>query len=139
MVLGVVFVVCGVAFKLGAAPFHMWVPDIYQGAPTAVTLMIAAAPKLAAFALMMRLLVDGMLPLAIDWQQMMMVLAVLSLLIGNLSAIAQTNLKRMLAFSTIAQMGFVLIGNTPEEFGAYFKSEIDAWGKIVRDLKLSSE
>ena len=110
LVLGVVFVVCGVAFKLGAAPFHMWVPDIYQGAPTAVTLMIAAAPKLAAFALMMRLLVDGMLPLAIDWQQMMMVLAVLSLLIGNLSAIAQTNLKRMLAFSTIAQMGFVLIG-----------------------------
>ena len=110
LVLGVVFVVCGVAFKLGAAPFHMWVPDIYQGAPTAVTLMIAAAPKLAAFAMMMRLLVDGMLPLAIDWQQMMMVLAVLSLLIGNLSAIAQTNLKRMLAFSTIAQMGFVLIG-----------------------------
>jgi NADH-quinone oxidoreductase subunit N len=108
--LGVVFVVCGIAFKLGAAPFHMWVPDIYQGAPTAVTLMIAAAPKLAAFAMMMRLLVDGMLPLAIDWQQMMMVLAVLSLLIGNLSAIAQTNLKRMLAFSTIAQMGFVLIG-----------------------------
>ncbi len=110
LVLGVVFVVCGIAFKLGVAPFHMWVPDIYQGAPTAVTLMIAAAPKLAAFALMMRLLVDGMLPLAIDWQQMMMVLAVLSLLIGNLSAIAQTNLKRMLAFSTIAQMGFVLIG-----------------------------
>jgi NADH-quinone oxidoreductase subunit N len=110
LVLGVVFVVCGIAFKLGAAPFHMWVPDVYQGAPTAVTLMIAAAPKLAAFALMMRLLVDGMLPMAIDWQQMLLVLAVLSLLIGNLSAIAQTNLKRMLAFSTIAQMGFVLIG-----------------------------
>ncbi len=105
LVLGLVFVVCGVAFKLGAAPFHMWVPDIYHGSPTAVTLMIAAAPKLAAFAMMMRLLVDGMLPLAIDWQQMMMVLAVLSLLVGNLSAIAQTNLKRMLAFSTIAQMG----------------------------------
>ena len=110
LVLGVVFVVCGIAFKLGAAPFHMWVPDVYQGAPTAVTLMIAGAPKLAAFALMMRLLVDGMLPMAIDWQQMLLVLAVLSLLIGNLSAIAQTNLKRMLAFSTIAQMGFVLIG-----------------------------
>jgi NADH-quinone oxidoreductase subunit N len=110
LVLGVVFVVCGIAFKLGAASFHMWVPDIYQGAPTAVTLMIAAAPKLAAFAMMMRLLVDGMLPLAIDWQQMMMVLAVVSLLIGNFSAIAQTNLKRMLAFSAIAQMGFVLIG-----------------------------
>ena len=110
LVLGVVFVVCGIAFKLGAAPFHMWVPDVYQGAPTAVTLMIAGAPKLAAFALMMRLLVDGMLTMAIDWQQMLLVLAVLSLLIGNLSAIAQTNLKRMLAFSTIAQMGFVLIG-----------------------------
>ena len=110
LVLGVVFVVCGIAFKLGAAPFHMWVPDVYQGAPTAVTLMIAGAPKLAAFALMMRLLVDGMLPMAIDWQQMLVVLAVLSLLLGNLSAIAQTNLKRMLAFSTIAQMGFVLIG-----------------------------
>ena len=110
LVLGVVFVVCGIAFKLGAAPFHMWVPDVYQGAPSAITLMIAGAPKLAAFALMMRLLVDGMLPMAIDWQQMLLVLAVLSLLIGNLSAIAQTNLKRMLAFSTIAQMGFVLIG-----------------------------
>ena len=110
LVLGVVFVVCGIAFKLGAAPFHMWVPDVYQGAPTAVTLMIAGAPKLAAFALMMRLLVDGMLPMALDWQQMLLVLAVLSLLIGNLSAIAQTNLKRLLAFSTIAQMGFVLIG-----------------------------
>jgi len=110
LVLGLVFVVCGIAFKLGAAPFHMWVPDVYQGAPTAVTLMIAAAPKLAAFALMMRLLVDGLLPLAIDWQQMMVVLAVLTLAIGNFSAIAQSNFKRMLAFSTIAQMGFVLIG-----------------------------
>jgi NADH-quinone oxidoreductase subunit N len=110
LVLGVVFVVCGIAFKLGAAPFHMWVPDVYQGAPTAVTLMIGGAPKLAAFAMMMRLLVDGLLPLAIDWQQMLMVLAVVTLLLGNLSAIAQTNLKRMLAFSTIAQMGFVLIG-----------------------------
>ena len=110
LVLGLVFVVCGLAFKLGAAPFHMWVPDVYQGAPTAVTLMIAAAPKLAAFALMMRLLVDGLLPLAIDWQQMMVVLAVVTLAVGNLSAIAQSNLKRMLAFSTIAQMGFVLIG-----------------------------
>jgi NADH-quinone oxidoreductase subunit N len=88
----------------------MWVPDIYQGAPTAVTLMIAAAPKLAAFAMMMRLLVDGLLPLAIDWQQMMMVLAVVSLLIGNFSAIAQNQSQTLLAFSAIAQMGFVLIG-----------------------------
>ena len=110
LVLGLVFVVCGIAFKLGAAPFHMWVPDVYQGAPTAVTLMIAGAPKLAAFAMMMRLLVDGLLPLAIDWQQMMVVLAMATLLVGNFTAIAQTNLKRMLAFSTIAQMGFVFIG-----------------------------
>jgi NADH-quinone oxidoreductase subunit N len=110
LVLGLVFVVCGIAFKLGAAPFHMWVPDVYQGAPTAVTLMIAGAPKLAAFAMMMRLLVDGLLPLAIDWQQMLGVLALATLLVGNFTAIAQTNLKRMLAFSTIAQMGFVFIG-----------------------------
>ena len=91
-------------------PFHTWVPDVYQRAPTAVTLMIGGAPKLAAFALVMRLLVDGLMPLAMDWQQMLAVLAVASLLVGNLAAIAQTNLKRMLAFSTIAQMGFVLIG-----------------------------
>jgi NADH-quinone oxidoreductase subunit N len=88
----------------------MWIPDVYQGAPTAVTLMIGGAPKLAAFAIMIRLLVEGMLPLAIDWQQMLMVLSVGSLLVGNLAAIAQTNLKRMLAFSTISQMGFVLLG-----------------------------
>jgi NADH-quinone oxidoreductase subunit N len=101
MVLGLVFVVCGLAFKLGVVPFHMWVPDVYQGAPTSVTLMIAGAPKLAAFAITMRLLVEGLLPLAIDWQQMLAILAVASLLVGNLAAIAQTNLKRMLAFSTI--------------------------------------
>ncbi len=110
LVLGLVFVVCGLAFKLGVVPFHMWIPDVYQGAPTAVTLLIGGAPKLAAFAMTMRLLVDGLLPLAIDWQQMLMVLSVASLLVGNLAAIAQTNLKRMLAFSTISQMGFVLIG-----------------------------
>jgi NADH-quinone oxidoreductase subunit N len=110
LALGAVFVVAGLAFKLGAAPFHMWVPDVYDGAPTAVTLMIAGAPKLAAFAIIMRLLVEGMLPLAFDWQQMLAVLAIASLLVGNLAAIAQTNVKRMLAFSTIAQMGFVLLG-----------------------------
>jgi NADH-quinone oxidoreductase subunit N len=110
LVLGLVFVVCGLAFKLGVVPFHMWIPDVYQGAPTAVTLLIGGAPKLAAFAMTMRLLVDALLPLAIDWQQMLMVLSVASLLVGNLAAIAQTNLKRMLAFSTISQMGFVLIG-----------------------------
>lgn len=110
LVLGLVFVVCGLAFKFGVVPFHMWIPDVYQGAPTAITLMIGGAPKLAAFAMTIRLLVEGLLPLAVDWQQMLMVLAIGSLLIGNLAAVAQTNLKRMLAFSTIAQMGFVLIG-----------------------------
>jgi NADH-quinone oxidoreductase subunit N len=102
--------VAGLAFKLGVVPFHMWIPDVYQGAPTAVTLMIGGAPKLAAFGMTMRLLVEGMLPLAVDWQQMLMVLSIGSLLLGNLAAIMQTNMKRMLAFSTISQMGFVLLG-----------------------------
>ena len=110
LVFGLVFVVSGLAFKLGVVPFHMWIPDVYQGAPTAVTLLIGGAPKLAAFAICIRLLVEGMLPLAPDWQQMLMVLSIGSLFIGNLAAIAQTNLKRMLAFSTISQMGFVLLG-----------------------------
>ena len=110
MVLGLVFVVSGLAFKLGAVPFHMWLPDVYQGAPTAVTLLIGAAPKLAAFAITIRLLVEGMLGLAVDWQQMLIVLALASLVIGNVAAIAQSNLKRMLAYSTISQMGFVLLG-----------------------------
>jgi NADH-quinone oxidoreductase subunit N len=110
LVLGVVFVVSGLAFKLGAVPFHMWVPDVYHGAPTAVTLMIGGAPKLAAFAITIRLLVEGLHGLAVDWQQMFIVLAVASLAVGNLAAIAQTNLKRMLAYSTIAQMGFLLLG-----------------------------
>ncbi|MFM7704966.1 MAG: NADH-quinone oxidoreductase subunit NuoN, partial [Rubrivivax sp.] len=112
LVFGLVFVVAGLAFKLGAAPFHMWVPDVYHGAPTGVTLLIAGAPKLAAFAITMRLLVEGMgMPeLAKEWQQMLIVLAIGSLAVGNLAAIAQTNLKRMLAYSTIAQMGFLLLG-----------------------------
>lgn len=110
LVFGLVFVVSGLAFKLGVVPFHMWVPDVYQGAPTSVTLMIGGAPKLAAFAICMRLLVEGMLPLAFDWQQMLVMLSIASLLVGNLAAIAQTNLKRMLAFSTISQMGFLLLG-----------------------------
>jgi NADH-quinone oxidoreductase subunit N len=112
LVFGLVFVVAGLAFKFGAAPFHMWVPDVYHGAPTAVTLLIAGAPKLAAFGMTMRLLVEGMLGLATDWQQMFAVLAVVSLLIGNLAAIAQTNLKRMLAYSAIAQIGFMLLALT---------------------------
>jgi NADH-quinone oxidoreductase subunit N len=110
MAFGLVFIVAGLSFKLGVAPFHMWVPDVYQGAPTAVTLIIAAAPKLAAFALMFRLLVNTLLPLLGDWQPMLVLLAILSLLVGNITAIAQTNLKRMLAYSAIAQMGFVLLG-----------------------------
>jgi NADH-quinone oxidoreductase subunit N len=110
MVLGIVFIVAGLGFKLGAVPFHMWVPDVYQGAPTAVTLLIGGAPKLAAFAITIRLLVEGMLGLAVDWQQMLVVLSVGSMALGNIVAIAQTNLKRMLAYSSIAQMGFMLLG-----------------------------
>ena len=113
LVFGVVFVVCGLAFKLGAVPFHMWVPDVYHGAPTAVTLLIGGAPKLAAFAITIRLLVEGMSGMAESWQQMLIVLAVGSMAIGNLAAIAQRNLKRMLAYSTIANMGFMLLGLTP--------------------------
>ncbi|MGL1832719.1 NADH-quinone oxidoreductase subunit NuoN [Rhodocyclaceae bacterium SMB388] len=110
LVFGVVFLMAGLAFKLGVVPFHMWVPDVYQGAPTAVTLMIATAPKLAAFAMAMRLLVYGLFELAEEWQSMMMFLAVASIILGNFAAIAQTNLKRMLAYSGIAHMGFVLLG-----------------------------
>jgi NADH-quinone oxidoreductase subunit N len=127
LVFGVVFVVAGLGFKLGAAPFHMWVPDVYQGAPTSVTLLIGGAPKFAAFAITIRLLVEGMLGLAVDWQQMFIVLGVASLAIGNLAAIAQSNLKRMLAYSTIAQMGFIVLslaagvvsGNTLSAGNAY--------------------
>jgi NADH-quinone oxidoreductase subunit N len=110
MAFSLVFIIAGLAFKLGVVPFHMWVPDVYQGAPTAVTLLIAAAPKLAAFALLFRLLVNTLLPLLGDWQPILVLLAVLSLVVGNVTAIAQTNVKRMLAYSAIAQMGFVLLG-----------------------------
>ncbi len=109
LVLGTVFIVAGLAFKLGVVPFHMWVPDVYQGAPTPIATFIGSAPKIAAFAIAFRMLVEGLLPIAIDWQKMLIVLAVGSLVIGNLTAIAQTNLKRMLAYSTIAQMGFMLL------------------------------
>lgn len=107
---GLVFLMSGLAFKLGAAPFHMWVPDVYQGAPTSVTLLIGGAPKVAAFALTFRLLVDGLHPLQNDWQPIIVVLAVASLVIGNLTAIAQSNVKRMLAYSTISHMGFLALG-----------------------------
>ena len=110
LVLGLVFMVAGLAFKLGAAPFHMWAPDVYQGAPTSVTLLLGAAPKLAAFAICIRLLVEGLGAMAADWQQMLIVMAVASMAVGNITALAQTNIKRMLAYSTISQMGFMLLG-----------------------------
>ena len=110
LVFALVFIVSGLAFKLGAVPFHMWVPDVYQGAPTGVTLLLGAAPKLAAFAICFRLLVEGLFTQAVDWQQMLTVLAVLSMAVGNIAALAQTNLKRMLAYSTISHMGFMLLG-----------------------------
>jgi NADH-quinone oxidoreductase subunit N len=110
LIFGLAFIVAGLAFKLGAVPFHMWVPDVYHGAPTAMTMFIGTAPKLAAFAFVMRILVEALQPLMIHWSGMLMILAVLSMAVGNITAIAQTNLKRMLAYSTIAHMGFMLIG-----------------------------
>ncbi len=110
LVFGLVFLVIGLAFKFGAVPFHMWVPDVYHGAPTAVTLFIGSAPKIAAFALAMRMLVDGMGHLHADWQGMLVILAVLSMALGNVVAIAQANIKRMLAYSTISHVGFILLG-----------------------------
>ena len=127
LVFGVVFLVAGIAFKFGAVPFHMWVPDVYQGTPTLATALIASGPKLATFALTFRLLGDGLLSTSAHWQQMLIVLAVLSLGLGNLAAIAQTNIKRMLAYSAISQIGFVLLGvlaahggNNPEIAAAAF-------------------
>ena len=107
---GLVFLVIGVGFKLGAVPFHMWLPDVYEGAPTAMTLFIATTPKLAAFAMMIRLLVEGLGDLQMYWQDMLVMLSVLSVVLGNIVAIAQTNLKRMLAYSTISHVGFILLG-----------------------------
>ena len=112
LIFGLVFLVSGLAFKLGVVPFHMWIPDVYHGAPTSVTLLIGSAPKLAAFAIVMRLLVNGLITVAADWQAMLIILSVLSMAIGNLAAIAQTNLKRMLAYSAISHMGFMLLGIT---------------------------
>ena len=131
LIFGLVFMVCGLAFKLGVAPFHMWIPDVYHGAPTAVTLVIGTAPKLAAFAMAMRLLVNGLLDLAHDWQQMLAILAVLSMAIGNITAIAQTNLKRMLAYSTIAHMGFMLLGLLTGVVGGNWRNAPDAYGAAM--------
>lgn len=110
LVLGLVLVIVGLAFKLGAVPFHMWIPDIYHGAPTAVTLFIGSAPKIAAFAMIMRLLVDGLGGIQAQWQDILIIMAVLSMGVGNIIAIAQTNIKRMLAYSTISHVGFILLG-----------------------------
>lgn len=131
LIFGLVFVVSGLAFKLGAVPFHMWVPDVYHGAPTAITLLIGGAPKLAAFAITIRLLVEGMSGMAESWQQMLIVLAVGSMAIGNLAAIAQRNLKRMLAYSTIANMGFMLLGLTPTVIGANTLSAANGYSSAM--------
>jgi NADH-quinone oxidoreductase subunit N len=127
LVFGLVFVVCGIAFKLGVVPFHMWIPDVYHGAPTAVTLVIGSVPKLAAFAMAIRVLGQGLAELAHDWQQMLAILAVLSMAVGNITAIAQTNLKRMLAYSTIAHMGFMLLGLLAGWVGGNFLNRPDAY------------
>ncbi len=121
LVFGLAFLVVGLAFKLGVVPFHMWIPDVYEGAPVAVTLFISSIPKMAGFAMAYRLLYTGLGDLHGDWQQMLSILAVLSIVLGNLAAIAQTNIKRMLAYSTISHMGFILMGllpGTAEGFGA---------------------
>ncbi|HUX31776.1 MAG TPA: NADH-quinone oxidoreductase subunit NuoN [Thiobacillus sp.] len=110
LVFGIVFIVAGLAFKLGAVPFHMWLPDVYEGAPTAMTLFIGSAPKIAAFAFVIRILGQGLESQMVDWRDMLVILSVLSMALGNIAAIAQANLKRMLAYSTISHMGFMLLG-----------------------------
>jgi NADH-quinone oxidoreductase subunit N len=117
--LGLVFVLVGLAFKFGAAPFHNWVPDVYHGSPTGITLFLSAAPKIAAFALMFRLLIEGLEAALMQWQSILIILAILSLVVGNVIAIAQTNLKRMLAYSTISHMGFILLGFLTGNVGGY--------------------
>ena len=131
LVFGLVFIVAGVAFKVGVAPFHMWIPDVYQGAPTAVTLVVGTGPKLAAFALAIRLLVNAMPGLAPDWQQMLAVMALVSMAIGNITAIAQSNLKRMLAYSTIAHMGFMLLGLMSGVVGGNTLSAAEAYSSAL--------
>ncbi|MBA3480161.1 MAG: NADH-quinone oxidoreductase subunit NuoN [Lautropia sp.] len=131
LVFGLVFVVAGIAFKFGAVPFHMWIPDVYQGTATVATLLIAAGPKLAAFALAFRLLGEALMTVSGDWHQMLIVLAVLSLGLGNIVAIAQTNLKRMLAYSTISQVGFVLLGMIGAHTGGDAARSADAFGSSM--------
>ena len=131
LVFGLVFLVSGLAFKLGVVPFHMWIPDVYHGAPTSVTLLIGSAPKLAAFAITMRLLVNGLITLSQDWQAMLIILSVLSMAIGNLAAIAQTNLKRMLAYSAISHMGFMLLGITTGVVGGDARYALNAYSSAM--------
>jgi NADH-quinone oxidoreductase subunit N len=141
LIFGLCFIVVGLAFKFGAVPFHMWLPDVYDGAPTAVTLFIGSAPKIAAFAMAMRLLVESLGSLAIDWQGMLIIMSVLSLALGNVIAIAQTNIKRMLAYSTISHVGFLLLGllaGTTEGYSAsmfyaitYALMAIGGFGMII--------
>lgn len=110
LLLALVFILAGIIFKFGAVPFHMWVPDVYQGAPTSVTLFISSAPKIAAFAITMRILVEALPTMTIQWQNVLIAVSVLSMFAGNLLAIAQTNIKRMLAYSSIAHIGYTLLG-----------------------------
>jgi NADH-quinone oxidoreductase subunit N len=141
LVFGLVFMVSGLAFKLGVVPFHMWVPDVYHGAPTAMTMLIGSAPKLATFAFVSRILVEGMQPLVQHWSGMLVILSIGSMALGNITAIAQTNLKRMFAYSTIAHMGFLLlgfIGGDIEGYGAamfyavtYVLMSLGAFGMIM--------
>ncbi len=122
LILGLVFIVAGLAFKFGAVPFQMWVPDVYQGAPTSITLLISSVPKFAAFAITIRLLAQGLGQMAGDWQEMLLIMAVMSIAIGNITAIAQTNLKRMLAYSTISHVGFLLFGLMSGSLNGYASS-----------------
>ena len=141
MSFGLVFIILGVAFKLGAVPFHMWMPDVYHGSPTSVTLYIASAPKIAAFAMTYRLLVDGLAGMHADWQMILVILSVLSMALGNIIAIAQTNIKRMFAYSTIAHVGFIIMGvltGTQDGYGAamfyaiaYAIMSVGGFGMIV--------
>jgi NADH-quinone oxidoreductase subunit N len=121
LILGLVFIMAGLAFKLGAVPFHMWIPDVYEGAPVAATLFITAAPKIAAFAVVYRILFEMLPGLHVQWQQIIILLSVLSMLLGNIAAIVQNNIKRMFAYSTIAHGGYMLLGicaATPAGFSA---------------------
>jgi NADH-quinone oxidoreductase subunit N len=131
LVFATVFIVAGLAFKFGVAPFHMWVPDVYQGSPTAVTLLLAGAPKIAALGITLRVLVEGLQGVAVNWQPMLWFVAVFSLVIGNLTAVMQTNLKRMLAYSTISHMGFVVLGLSAGVVNGNMLNAADAYSASV--------